>query len=100
MPRELVRPFYFTDNERLPQYATEAALRRRAAELACVRTLYGWNAEDVRQDDGGVDVVITRARGRRPQDAAGAIRGGLRRQPLDDRGSAPASRRACPTTTA
>ena len=29
MPREVVRPFYFTDNERLPQYATEAALRRR-----------------------------------------------------------------------
>ncbi|MEZ0300904.1 MAG: FAD-dependent monooxygenase [Hyphomicrobiaceae bacterium] len=63
MPREVVRPFYFTDNERLPQYATEAALRRRAAELACVRTLYGWNAEDIRQDDGGVDVVITQREG-------------------------------------
>ena len=37
MQRELVRPFYFTDNERLPQYATEtraAPARRRAAERA------------------------------------------------------------------
>src|SRR6187431_2927590 len=59
MQRELVRPFYFTDNERLPQYATEAALRHRVAELACVQALYGWSVEDVRQDEGGVDVVIT-----------------------------------------
>ena len=29
LQRELVRPFYFTDNERLPQYAMEAVLRRR-----------------------------------------------------------------------
>ena len=34
MQRELVRPFYFTDNERLPQYATEAVLRRRVGR-AC-----------------------------------------------------------------
>src|SRR4051795_6445309 len=27
LQRELVRPFYFPDNERLPQYATEAVLR-------------------------------------------------------------------------
>src|SRR5687768_18561623 len=27
MQRELVRPYYFTDNERLPQYTTEAVLR-------------------------------------------------------------------------
>ena len=59
MQRELVRPFYFTDNERLPQYATEGVLRRRAAELATVETLYGWSAEDVSQDDHGATVVIT-----------------------------------------
>src|SRR5215510_1560357 len=58
MQRELVRPFYFTDNERLPQYATEGVLRRRAQELASVATLYGWNAEAVRQDDGGADVLV------------------------------------------
>src|SRR5262245_15734531 len=36
MQRELVRPFYFTDNERLPQYATETVLRRTGAALADV----------------------------------------------------------------
>jgi 2-polyprenyl-6-methoxyphenol hydroxylase-like FAD-dependent oxidoreductase len=63
MPREVVRPFYFTDNERLPQYATESALRHRASELAGVETLYGWNAEDIRQDDSGVDVDIAQREG-------------------------------------
>src|SRR5499426_331804 len=58
MQRELVRPFYFTDNERLPQYATETVLRRRAQELASVATLYGWSAETVRQDARGAHVVL------------------------------------------
>ena len=49
LQRELVRPYYFTDNERLPQYATEAVLRRRAAELPSVETLYGWSAVDLRR---------------------------------------------------
>ncbi|UTD29847.1 FAD-dependent monooxygenase [Bradyrhizobium sp. WD16] len=58
LQRELVRPFYFTDNERLPQYATEAVLRRRAAQIANVEVLYGWDFETIRQDDGGVEVAI------------------------------------------
>ena len=58
LQRDLVRPFYFTDNERLPQYAMEAVLRRRVAELASVQTLYGWSAEDVSQDDHGAHVAI------------------------------------------
>jgi 2-polyprenyl-6-methoxyphenol hydroxylase-like FAD-dependent oxidoreductase len=58
LQRELVRPFYFMDNERLPQYAMEAALRGRVAELASVQTLYGWSAEDVSQDDHGAQVAI------------------------------------------
>ena len=63
MQRELVRPFYFTDNERLPQYATEGVLRRRVGELACVQALYGWSASEVSQDDGGVSVLITERAG-------------------------------------
>jgi len=63
MQRELVRPFYFTDNERLPQYATEGVLRRRVGELACVQALYGWSASEVSQDDGGVSVFITERAG-------------------------------------
>ncbi len=58
LQRELVRPFYFADNERLPQYATEAVLRQRAAQIPAIRTMYGWTCEDVHQDDDGVDVAI------------------------------------------
>jgi 2-polyprenyl-6-methoxyphenol hydroxylase-like FAD-dependent oxidoreductase len=63
LQRELVRPFYFTDNERLPQYATEAVLRRRAAELPSIETLYGWNAGDIRQDAHGVEVEVSERNG-------------------------------------
>jgi 4-hydroxyisophthalate hydroxylase len=63
LQRELVRPFYFTDNERLPQYATEAVLRRRAAELPSVQTLYGWIAEEISQDTHGTSVVIAQRDG-------------------------------------
>ena len=59
MQRELVRPFYFTDNERLPQYATEAraAPARRRACRPC-ETLYGWSARGCAPGRRGVDVVI------------------------------------------
>jgi 4-hydroxyisophthalate hydroxylase len=63
LQRELVRPFYFTDNERLPQYATEAVLRRRVADLPTVQTLYGWVAEEVGQDDHGASVLIAQRNG-------------------------------------
>ena len=58
LQRELVRPFYFTDNERLPQYVTEAVLRRRAAELPAIQTLYGWSAESVSEHVDGVEIVV------------------------------------------
>lgn len=59
LQRELVRPFYFTDNERLPQYATETILRRRVANLRSVEALYGWVAEDVHSDEEGVSVAVS-----------------------------------------
>ncbi len=58
LQRELVRPFYLTDNERLPQYETEAVLRRRVAGLPSVTTLFGWSVQEIRQDDDGVRVAI------------------------------------------
>jgi 2-polyprenyl-6-methoxyphenol hydroxylase-like FAD-dependent oxidoreductase len=58
LQREIVRPYYYRDNERLPQYQTEAVLRARAAEFGNIETLYGWSAEDVEQDDGGVTLGI------------------------------------------
>jgi 2-polyprenyl-6-methoxyphenol hydroxylase-like FAD-dependent oxidoreductase len=56
--RELVRPFYFQDNDRLPQYRMEEVLRRKLATLPSVRTLYGWSAEAVAQEADGVRVTI------------------------------------------
>jgi len=58
LQRELVRDYYFTANERLPQYETEAVLRARVAKLPSVRTLYGSVARKVRQDASGVAVEI------------------------------------------
>ena len=63
LQRELVKPFYFTENERLPQYATEAVLRRRAAELPSVQTLYGWSVETLAQDRSGVTIEAVRRKG-------------------------------------
>lgn len=60
LQRELVRPYYFTDNERLPQYATEAVLRARVRELADVEVLYGWSAADMAQDGQGCTLTIHR----------------------------------------
>jgi len=66
LPREKVREYYQTDNERLPQYATETVLRARAAELPVIDALYGWSAETISQDHGGVSAQITeRASGAR-----------------------------------
>ena len=75
LQRELVRPFYFTDNERLPQYATEAVLRRRLADLPGAEALYGWSAEQVTQDGSGVAVTIAErdGPGRRVLHAAYAV---------------------------
>jgi 2-polyprenyl-6-methoxyphenol hydroxylase-like FAD-dependent oxidoreductase len=58
MQRELVRPYYFTDNERLPQYATEEVLRARAAALPALDLMFGWSAHRIVQDDDGVTVEI------------------------------------------
>ncbi|WP_332824026.1 FAD-dependent monooxygenase [Ramlibacter sp.] len=75
LQRDLVRPYYYTANERLPQYATEAVLRARAAELPSVETLYGWDAESVQQDDAGVTVTVRerKGEGRRVLRAAYAV---------------------------
>ena len=58
LQRELVRPYYFTANERLPQYATEAVLRARVAQLPAVQTFFDWTAEGIAQDDGQVQATV------------------------------------------
>ena len=63
MQRELVKPYYFCANERLPQYATEQVMRQRLAELPSVQTLFGWDATTIGQDAEGVTVTLTERRG-------------------------------------
>jgi len=65
LQRELVRPYYFTDNERLPQYATEAVLRHRVSQLSSVETMFGWKAETIHQDEDGASVEIVTSTGDR-----------------------------------
>jgi 2-polyprenyl-6-methoxyphenol hydroxylase-like FAD-dependent oxidoreductase len=61
LQRALVRPFYYTDNERLPQYATEAVLRARVAQLPTVQVLYGWQALEVKEEGERVRVLVADA---------------------------------------
>lgn len=58
LQRDLVKPYYYTANERLPQYATEAVLRERAAELPTVEVLYGWEASSLAQAGAEVSVCL------------------------------------------
>ena len=65
LQRDLVAPYYFTTNERLPQYATEAVLRERVAALPNVQTIYGWGAQSVTTGESGVTVEIAPRKGGR-----------------------------------
>jgi 2-polyprenyl-6-methoxyphenol hydroxylase-like FAD-dependent oxidoreductase len=61
--REQVRSFYYTANERLPQYLTEKVLRRRLEDFPIVDAMYGWTAEAFEQDEDGVRVTIAETKG-------------------------------------
>jgi 4-hydroxyisophthalate hydroxylase len=65
--RELVNPYYFQENERLPQYLTEQVLRARMAELPNVESRFGWSADTVEQDAGGARVGIVEVDGARSE---------------------------------
>ena len=58
LQRDLVRPFYYTDNERLPQYRTEKVLRTRAGQVAGIDIAYGWAGESVSQDTDSATVTL------------------------------------------
>lgn len=58
LQRDLVGQFYFTANERLPQYETEAVLRRRAARIPGIDLRFGWTAQRIAQDADGVTLEI------------------------------------------
>ncbi len=56
--RELVTDFYFTKNERIPQYLLENVLRERMEEFDSIDTFYGWRAESFEQDGDSARVTI------------------------------------------
>src|SRR5262249_42873012 len=56
--REVVRPYYFQANDRLPQYQMEMVLRTKMAALASGGSRFGWTATGVEQDADGVRVTI------------------------------------------
>ena len=56
--RETVQSFYYEENDRLPQYRTEAVLRAKIATLPSVTTYFGWTADSIEQDTDGVRVSI------------------------------------------
>jgi 4-hydroxyisophthalate hydroxylase len=58
--REIVNSYYFQENERLPQYLGEYALRKRMAQLDNVESRFGWTGETIEQDDKGVRVTIAK----------------------------------------
>lgn len=66
MQRSQVRPYYFCDNERLPQYATERVLRERAAQLDTISIVYGATATSLTQNASGVQVTIDNVDGTGP----------------------------------
>ena len=52
--REAVRSYYFQASERLPQYLTEEVLRTRLTGIPNVSCHFGWLAEIIEHDTGGV----------------------------------------------
>jgi 2-polyprenyl-6-methoxyphenol hydroxylase-like FAD-dependent oxidoreductase len=61
--REIVNSYYFQDNERLPQYRTEAVLRAKMATLPTVDARFGWSMTDLTQDNDGVRITIAEVDG-------------------------------------
>ena len=56
--RELVRPYYFQANDRMPQYCMEQVQRDKVMTLPTVDARFGWRATGVTQDTDGVRVTI------------------------------------------
>ena len=61
--RATIVEYYSAENERLPQYETEAVLRARAAEFNEITFLTGWGFESYKQDDRGVTVYVIETNG-------------------------------------
>jgi 2-polyprenyl-6-methoxyphenol hydroxylase-like FAD-dependent oxidoreductase len=56
--REVVRKFYYEENDRIPQYSLEGVLRKKLAMLPSVTTMYGYTAKDIEQGDNRVRATV------------------------------------------
>ncbi len=56
--RAAVGQFYGAENERLPQYATEAVLRARVSDLDAVDTFIGWETTDIDTSATAVNISL------------------------------------------
>jgi 2-polyprenyl-6-methoxyphenol hydroxylase-like FAD-dependent oxidoreductase len=61
--RELVRPYFLLDNDRMPQYQLEGVLRNKLSAFPHVRILPSCTAKTIEQDSAGVRVHILRENG-------------------------------------
>ncbi|HLQ92203.1 MAG TPA: FAD-dependent monooxygenase [Xanthobacteraceae bacterium] len=61
--REIVAPYYFQKNDRLPQYCFENVLRKRMAKLPLIEARFGWAAQTIAQDEHGVCVGVVHEAG-------------------------------------
>ena len=85
--RAALRPYYYADNERLPQYCTEEVLRAAASSDGNVDCHIGWTATSVTDEGPRVAVEIEGGGRDSPKDAESAVRGGLRREPFGGAGA-------------
>jgi 2-polyprenyl-6-methoxyphenol hydroxylase-like FAD-dependent oxidoreductase len=53
-----IRPHYYEDNDRMPQYQLETVLRKKIATLPTVAVLFERTAKQVEQDASGVRVTL------------------------------------------
>ncbi|WP_127106723.1 FAD-dependent monooxygenase [Pararhodobacter zhoushanensis] len=63
LERSKLRDFYYSRNARLPQYATEAVLRARAAQIDTITLRYGWTGTGVEQDADSATLHIEKKDG-------------------------------------
>lgn len=61
--RAKVVDFYAATNERLPQYETEAVLRKRAASFTEITLMTGWSFDALTQDDDAVTATLVSTHG-------------------------------------
>ena len=61
--RGSVKDYYFSSNARVPQYATERVLRKRAEAISAITIRYGWSGAALTMDQDGASLEISETDG-------------------------------------